>query len=89
ALATVQQLDPIYVDLTQSSAELLQLRRELAAGRLQDNQTLPVSILMEDGSTFEHKGTLEFSEVSVDPTTGSFGLRVKVDNPDGLLMPGM
>ena len=88
ALATVQQLDPIYVDLTQSSAELLQLRRELAAGRLQDNQTLPVSILMEDGSTFEHKGTLEFSEVSVDPTTGSFGLRVKVDNPDGLLMPG-
>lgn len=89
ALATVQQLDPIYVDLTQSSAELLQLRRELAAYRLQDNQTLPVSILMEDGSTFEHKGTLEFSEVSVDPTTGSFGLRVKVDNPDGLLMPGM
>jgi len=89
ALATVQQLDPIYVDLTQSSAELLQLRRELAAGRLQDNQTLPVSILMEDGSTFEHKGTLEFSEVSVDPATGSFGLRVKVDNPDGLLMPGM
>lgn len=88
ALATVQQLDPIYVDLTQSSAELLQLRRELAAGRLQDNQTLPVSILMEDGSTFEHKGTLEFSEVSVDPATGSFGLRVKVDNPDGLLMPG-
>ena len=87
-LATVQQLDPIYVDLTQSSAELLQLRRELAAGRLQDNQTLPVSILMEDGSTFEHKGTLEFSEVSVDPATGSFGLRVKVDNPDGLLMPG-
>lgn len=85
----MQQLDPIYVDLTQSSAELLQLRRELAAGRLQDNQTLPVSILMEDGSTFEHKGTLEFSEVSVDPTTGSFGLRVKVDNPDGLLMPGM
>ncbi|WP_251275385.1 HlyD family efflux transporter periplasmic adaptor subunit, partial [Enterobacter hormaechei] len=60
ALATVQQLDPIYVDLTQSSAELLQLRRELAAGRLQDNQSLPVSILMEDGSTFEHKGTLEF-----------------------------
>ncbi len=54
----MQQLDPIYVDLTQSSAELLQLRRELAAGRLQDNQTLPVSILMEDGSTFEHKGTL-------------------------------
>lgn len=89
ALATVQQLDPIYVDLSQSSAELLQLRRELAAGRLQDNQQLPVSILLEDGSTFAHKGTLEFSEVSVDPGTGSFGLRVKVANPDGVLMPGM
>jgi len=89
ALATVQQLDPIYVDLTQSSAELLQLRRELEAGRLQDNQSLPVSILLEDGSPFAHKGTLEFSEVSVDPTTGSFGLRVRVDNPEGLLMPGM
>ncbi|MDR6093263.1 RND family efflux transporter MFP subunit [Stenotrophomonas sp. SORGH_AS321] len=68
ALATVQQLDPIYVDLTQSAAELLQLRRELAAGRLQDNQTLPVSILLDDGSTFDQQGTLEFSEVSVDPT---------------------
>ncbi|WP_141454743.1 multidrug efflux RND transporter periplasmic adaptor subunit SmeD [Pseudoxanthomonas sp. z9] len=89
ALATVQQLDPIYVDLSQSSAELLQLRRELAAGRLQDNQQLPVSILLEDGSTFDHKGMLEFSEVSVDPGTGSFGLRVKVDNPEGVLMPGM
>ncbi|GAB3063872.1 multidrug efflux RND transporter periplasmic adaptor subunit SmeD [Stenotrophomonas tumulicola] len=89
ALATVQQLDPIYVDLTQSAAELLQLRRELAAGRLQDNQSLPVDILLDDGSTFGHKGTLEFSEVSVDPSTGSYGLRVKVDNPDGVLMPGM
>ena len=89
ALATVQQLDPIYVDLTQSAAELLQLRRELAAGRLQDNQTLPVSILLDDGSTFDQQGTLEFSEVSVDPTTGSYGLRVKVANPEGVLMPGM
>src|SRR5690606_19791807 len=81
ALATVQQLDPIYVDLTQSAAELLQLRRELAAGRLQDNQSLPVEIVLEDGSTFAHKGTLEFSEVSVDPSTGSYGLRVRVENP--------
>ncbi|WP_312317118.1 multidrug efflux RND transporter periplasmic adaptor subunit SmeD [Stenotrophomonas sp.] len=89
ALATVQQLDPIYVDLTQSAAELLELRRELAAGRLKDNQTLPVTILLEDGSEFSHKGTLEFSEVSVDPTTGSYALRVKVENPDQVLMPGM
>jgi len=89
ALATVQQLDPIYVDLTQSASELLQLRRELASGRLQDNQTLPVTILLDDGTPFDHKGTLEFSEVSVDPTTGSYALRVKVDNPDQVLMPGM
>ncbi|WP_312325490.1 multidrug efflux RND transporter periplasmic adaptor subunit SmeD [Stenotrophomonas sp.] len=89
ALATVQQLDPIYVDLTQSASELLQLRRELASGRLQDNQSLPVTILLDDGTPFEHKGSLEFSEVSVDPTTGSYALRVKVANPDQVLMPGM
>ena len=89
ALATVQQLNPIYVDLTQSASELLQLRRELASGRLQDNQTLPVTILLDDGTAFDHKGTLEFSEVSVDPTTGSYALRVKVENPDQVLMPGM
>lgn len=89
ALAVVTQLDPIYVDLTQSASELVQLRRDMAAGKLQANNQMPVSILLEDGSTFDHNGVLEFSEVSVDPATGSFGLRVKVDNPDGLLMPGM
>lgn len=89
ALATVQQLDPIYVDLTQSASELLQMRRELATGRLKDNQSLPVTILLDDGTEFAHKGTLEFSEVSVDPTTGSYAMRVKVDNPDQILMPGM
>jgi len=89
ALATVNQLDPIYVDLTQSAAELMQLRRELAAGKLQANNQMPVKILLEDGSTFNHDGVLEFSEVSVDPATGSFGLRIKVDNPEGVLMPGM
>lgn len=88
-LATVHQLDPIYIDLTQSSAELLQLRRALTAGSLQDTSGLPVTILLEDGSEFSHKGTLEFAEVSVDPATGSFNLRVKVDNPQGLIMPGM
>jgi membrane fusion protein (multidrug efflux system) len=88
-LATVQQLDPIYVDLTQSSAEWLQLRRELAAGRLSGASDLPVTILLEDGSPYEHAGKLAFSEVSVDPTTGSFGLRVVVPNPDNVLLPGM
>ena len=89
ALATINQLDPIYIDVSQSSTELLQLRRELAAGRLQGAAELPVDILLEDGSTFAHKGTLEFSEVSVDPSTGSYGLRVRVENPDQVLMPGM
>ena len=89
ALATVQQLDPIYVDLTQSSSELLQLRRELEAGTLENGSELPVTILLEDGTPFGQEGTLAFSEVSVDPATGSFGLRVVVDNPDHVLMPGM
>ncbi|HEU4773387.1 MAG TPA: efflux RND transporter periplasmic adaptor subunit [Lysobacter sp.] len=89
ALATVQQLDPIYVDLTQSASELLQLRKGLAAGTLEDGRSLPVTILLEDGTPFDHQGTLEFSEVSVDPGTGSYALRVAVDNPEHLLLPGM
>ena len=88
-LATIQQLDPIYIDVTQSSAELLQMRKALAAGQVKDNQSQPVDIVLEDGTTFDQKGTLELSEVSVDPSTGSFALRVKVSNPDGVLMPGM
>lgn len=88
ALATVQQLDPIYVDLTQSSRELLQLRRELAAGTLQSAQELPVAIVLEDGTRYAHAGKLAFSEATVDPSTGSFALRVVVDNPDHILLPG-
>ena len=89
ALATVQQLDPIYVDLTQSSSELLQLRKSLASGTLESTKALPVQILLEDGTPFAHPGTLAFSEVTVDPSTGSFALRVVVDNPDNILLPGM
>lgn len=88
-LATVQQLDPVYVDVTQSSAELLQLKRELAEGTLEKEASLPVSIVLEDGSRYAHAGVLEFSDVSVDPTTGSYLLRIKVPNPEGLLLPGM
>jgi len=88
-LATVQQLDPIYVDLTQSATELLALRKGLAAGDLESTGEMPVTILLEDGSTYAHEGRLAFSEVTVDPTTGSYSLRVVVDNPDHLLMPGM
>lgn len=88
-LATVQQLDPMYVDLTQSASELLQLRKDLAAGTLEGARDLPVTILLEDGTPFDHQGKLAFSEVSVDPDTGSYSLRVVVDNPDQLLLPGM
>jgi membrane fusion protein (multidrug efflux system) len=87
-LATVQQLDPMYVDVTQSSAEFVQLRRELAAGTL-EHESLPVAILLEDGNRYGHDGTLEFSDVSVDPGTGSYLLRIRVPNPDRLLLPGM
>lgn len=90
ALATVQQLDPIYVDLTQSSTELLDLRRSLAEGRLsRGEEAMPVKILLEDGSEFPHPGTLKFSEVAVDPSTGSYALRIEVPNPEHMLMPGM
>lgn len=90
ALATVQQLDPIYVDATASSTELLALRRELAAGTLTSAvQAVPVAIVLEDGSTYAHGGKLTFADVTVDPTTGTFLLRALVPNPDHLLMPGM
>ncbi|MBX3694450.1 MAG: efflux RND transporter periplasmic adaptor subunit [Steroidobacteraceae bacterium] len=89
-LATVQQLDPIYVDATASSTELLALRRELAAGTLTSTATsVPVTIVLEDGSSYEHGGKLTFADVTVDPTTGTFLLRILVPNPDNILMPGM
>ncbi|WP_444944274.1 efflux RND transporter periplasmic adaptor subunit [Microbulbifer sp. ZKSA006] len=88
-LATVQQLDPIYIEVTQSAAELVSLRRALQAGTLADATHLPVTILLEDGSEYEHPGRLEFAEASVDPSTGSVLLRVVVPNPDTMLLPGM
>lgn len=88
-LATVQQLDPIYVDLTRSASELLELRRAMAGGSVRGTEDMPVTILLEDGTPFPEEGVLAFSDVAVDPSTGSFGLRVVVPNPDHLLMPGM
>lgn len=88
-LATIQQLDPMYVDLAQSSAELLELRREVAAGTLEQSDGVPVTLLLEDGSTYAQQGRLQFADVTVDPRTGSYALRVLVPNPDGLLLPGM
>jgi membrane fusion protein (multidrug efflux system) len=88
-LATVQQLDPIYVDLTQSSSELLQLRKAVAAGTLTATKDVPVTILLEDGSRYAHDGKLTFADVTVVPSTGSFLLRIVVPNPENLLLPGM
>lgn len=88
-LALVQRLDPMYIDVTQSSSELLDLRRETAAGTLRQAADLPVKIVLEDGSTYAREGRLAFTDVTVDPTTGSYTLRVTVSNPDGVLLPGM
>jgi membrane fusion protein (multidrug efflux system) len=87
ALAIVQQLDPVYVDVTQSSSELLDLRRQVAAGRAQRADT-PVSIVLEDGSAYDQPGRLTFSDVTVDPDTGSYLLRIVVPNPRNVLLPG-
>ncbi len=91
ALATVQQLDPIYVDVTQPSAVLLRLKRELAAGQLvaASSNEAEVQLTLEDGSSYGPHGKLQFTEVSVDETTGSVTLRALFPNPDKLLLPGM
>jgi len=89
ALATIQQLDPIYVDVPQSTTELNRLKHALASGRLDQNGTDQVKIVLEDGRPYPHPGTLKFRDVTVDPTTGSVILRIVVPNPDGTLLPGM
>lgn len=90
-LAVIQQLDPIYVDVTQSATELLRLRRDLAEGRLEKagDNAAQASLRLEDGSDYPHQGTLEFSEVSVEASTGTVTLRAVFPNPDGALLPGM
>lgn len=91
ALAIIQQLDPIYVDVPQPSAMLLRLQREFASGQLKKtgDQQAEVHLKLEDGSDYASAGTLQFSEVTVDPSTGSVTLRSIFPNPDGLLLPGM
>jgi membrane fusion protein (multidrug efflux system) len=91
AFATIQQLDPIYVDATQSSASLLQLKRNIAAGRVKSDgpDQARVKLLLEDGTPYPQEGTLKFSEVTVDPSTGSVLLRMIFPNPKHILLPGM
>ncbi len=91
SLVTIQQLDPIYVDVTQSSADLLRLRRNLASGDVTrggggENR---VKLLLEDGTPYPREGRLQFRDVTVDPTTGSVVLRMVFPNPDAILLPGM
>jgi membrane fusion protein, multidrug efflux system len=90
-LATVQQLDPIFVDLTQSAAEVLRLRRDLEAGRLQaagQNQAR-VRLVTDDGLEYAQAGALQFADVTVDPGTGTIALRALFPNPRGELLPGL
>jgi len=91
ALATIQQLSPIYVDVTQSSAELLRLKQNLASGLLRNSgpAQAKVMLLLEDGSPYPLPGILKFSEVTVDPSTGSITLRAIFPNPKQTLLPGM
>ena len=90
-MATIQQIDPIYVDLNQSSVEGLQLRRDVASGRLKLNgpDQAKVTLLLEDGSQYSDSGTLQFTDITVDPGTGSVTVRVIFPNPHQVLLPGM
>jgi len=88
-LATIQQFDPIYIDVPQSTVDLNRLRRALAQGQLKGNDTDRVKILLEDGTVYPQEGTLMFRDVTVDPTTGSVILRIEVPNRDAVLLPGM
>ena len=90
-LATIQQIDPIYLNLTQSSTELLKLRQMMQAGTLKDTDKsgLKVTMVMEDGTIFDHTGKLLFSDITVDPTTGELTIRALFPNPQNMVLPGM
>ena len=90
-MAVVQQLDPIYCDFTESSTELLRLRRELDSGALKSAAPgeAKVTLLLDDGTTYPQPGKLLFSDVTVDPSSGMVTLRAEFPNPDHLLLPGM
>ncbi len=91
-LARVVQLDPIYVDMTAASSEVLKWRQDVAQGQIQtigEGQVVPVTVRLEDGEEYPIRGKLEFSEVSVDQEAGTVIVRAQVPNPDGLILPGM
>ena len=90
-MATIQQLDPVYVDVVQSTAEILNLRERLEEGILHPDENLQrkVKIHLENGTIYPHEGTFQFRDVSVDPTAGTIVLRMVFPNPDRVLLPGM
>ncbi|OZI17760.1 efflux transporter periplasmic adaptor subunit [Bordetella genomosp. 7] len=90
-MAVVQQLDPIYIDFTQSTVDLAKLRKAFASGQMQrvGDNAARVEVVLEDGSVYEHAGKLLFTGITVDPTTGQVNLRAEVPNPDSILLPGM
>jgi membrane fusion protein (multidrug efflux system) len=91
ALATIQQMDPMYVDVTQSTMELLRIKKRMARGDLgrDDQDHNAVQLILENGEPYELEGELQFSDVTVDQTTGSVTLRAVFPNPDSVLLPGM
>ncbi len=89
-MATVQQIDPMYLNLTQSSTEIIKMHRQLLSGSLQNvGNSIPVTMKLEDGTEYTEKGSLIFSDITVDPSSGEVSVRALFPNPKGLLLPGM
>jgi len=90
-LTTIQQIDPVYIDVTQSTSELLRLKKSLEAGFLKKDPKVEnkVTLILEDGRKYPLSGTLQFKDITVDPSTGSVSLRVLFPNPNNILLPGM
>ena len=88
-LATIEQIDPIYVNFTQSSSDLLRLRQAVATGVLKHAETAKVELMLEDGSIYNRNGNIYFTDLAIDPSTGSVSLRAEFPNPKRELLPGM
>ncbi|CAH0535672.1 Multidrug efflux pump subunit AcrA [Vibrio stylophorae] len=88
-LAQISQLDPINIDIVQSSNQLLNVKKRIASGQLEQPQTTAVTLILDDGTVYAHEGKLQFAEVTVNENTGSVTMRAEFPNPEGLLLPGM
>lgn len=89
ALAKISQLDPINIDIAQSSTQMLRLKQRIASGQLHQPETAEVQLILEDGSVYQHKGSMKFAEVTVNESTGAVTLRAEFPNPESMLLPGM